>query len=62
MTALREWLRDTGMSQSDLARELGVTRQAVSAWLRGKSKPGLGKLLALDDLSGGRLGPRNFIG
>jgi len=60
MLALRDWLDSAGMSQSDLARELGVTRQAVSAWLRGKSKPSLRKLLKLEDLTGGQLGPRTF--
>lgn len=33
---LREWLRDTGQRQYDLARILGVSPGAVSLWLSGK--------------------------
>jgi transcriptional regulator with XRE-family HTH domain len=32
-------LRDHSMSQSDLARYLGVSRDAVSTWCRGRSLP-----------------------
>lgn len=33
---LRQWLKDTGQRQYDLARILGVSAGAVSRWLSGK--------------------------
>jgi transcriptional regulator with XRE-family HTH domain len=34
---LRQWLKDTGQRQYDLARVLGVSTGAVSRWLSGKN-------------------------
>jgi transcriptional regulator with XRE-family HTH domain len=36
-----------GLSQATLAREIGVTRAAVSKWFRGKSFPRPDKLLKI---------------
>ncbi len=44
--SLRESL---GMTQDELAKRMGVTRPAVSAWEAGNSKPRLAKLEALAD-------------
>ena len=41
-----------GMSQEALANEMDVTRQAVSRWESGQSKPSTEKLLALGELYG----------
>lgn len=38
---LRKILREQGVSQSDLARKLGVIRQQVSAWCNGTKNPDL---------------------
>ncbi|MFZ9069127.1 MAG: helix-turn-helix transcriptional regulator [bacterium] len=35
--ALRYGLARAGMTQSDLARRLGISRQAVSLWMKSKS-------------------------
>lgn len=40
-------LRRKGMSQADLADELGVTRAAVSAWVTGRAEPRPDKMRAL---------------
>lgn len=40
MDKLREWFRLTGVSQGDLADELGVTRATIHNWLTGRTAPG----------------------
>ena len=41
-----------GLTQADVAAKLNVSRQAVSRWERGQSKPSTQKLLALGGLYG----------
>ena len=41
-----------GLSQEDLAEQLGVSRQSVSKWETGQSVPDLDKLIKLADLFG----------
>lgn len=48
-TALR---KQAGLSQSDLAEKLFVTRQAVSRWERGETVPAIETLRALSELFG----------
>lgn len=47
------WLKATGTTQVDVARELGVTRAAVSSWSLGRTSPVRPLRLALQALSGG---------
>lgn len=42
--------REKGLSQEELAAQLGVSRQAVSKWERGEAAPDMGNLVALADL------------
>ena len=42
----------TGLTQADVAAKLNVSRQAVSRWESGQSKPSTEKLLALGELYG----------
>lgn len=42
---LAQLRKQKGMSQADLAHELGITPQAVSKWERGKSMPVFAQLL-----------------
>lgn len=44
--------RRRGLSQGELARKLGLSRQAVSKWERGESSPDTENLVALADLYG----------
>lgn len=37
----------SGMSQSDIARYLGITRQAVNYWEEGKTYPNANRLLEI---------------
>ena len=53
---LYELRRASGISQEDLARKLGVSRQAVSKWECGESVPGTDNLIALARLYGVELG------
>lgn len=40
MEKLREWFKLTGVSQTELADEIDVTRATIHNWLNGKSAPG----------------------
>ena len=40
MDKLREWFLLTGVSQGQLADEIGVTRATIHNWLTGRSFPG----------------------
>lgn len=44
---LRELRKDRGYSQQDIARELNISRQAISKWENGKSYPDLDNLILL---------------
>lgn len=44
--------KDAGMSQEDLAIKLGVTRQAISRWERGKVYPDTENIIMLARLYG----------
>ena len=44
-----------GLTQADVAAKLNVSRQAVSRWESGQSKPSTEKLLALGELYGASL-------
>lgn len=49
---MRRKLRPPVMSQSDLARTLGVSQQAVSAWLHGRALPGPERMAVIEQLLG----------
>lgn len=49
LTRLR---KEKGLSQAEVAEELGVTRQAVSRWEAGRTFPSMEKQLALSRLYG----------
>ena len=44
LTRLR---KEKGLSQTEAAEELGVTRQAISKWESGRAFPSMEKLIAL---------------
>jgi len=45
-------LRRKGMTQSELAAELDVTRAAVSAWITGRATPRIDKIQAIEEILG----------
>ncbi len=49
---LTRFRRERELSQTELAQNLGVTRQAVSGWERGTATPSAEKLIALSRLYG----------
>lgn len=50
--SLLELRRGKGLSQEELAAQVGVSRQAVSKWETGDAMPDLNKLVALSDTLG----------
>ena len=50
--SLLELRRGKGLSQEELAIQIGVSRQAVSKWETGEAMPDLNKLLSLSDALG----------
>lgn len=51
-TWLARQLRRKGLSQADLAVELGVSRAAVSAWVSGRATPRIDKMQAIEAFLG----------
>lgn len=47
MTLIEKYIRDAGISQSELARRLGVSQPTVSDWIAGKMTPSGNKVLSL---------------
>lgn len=47
--AIHEHLVEAGLTQSDLARRLGVTSSAVNGWARGKTPPSRENLERIED-------------
>lgn len=58
---LAEWLKQSGTSQSELARRLDVTRAAVNTWVHGKVSPGVFYALAIEAASGGDVDLRSWL-
>ncbi len=49
---LREFLRESNMTQVEFARRVGIKQSQVSEWLSGKAKPGYDNLRAIVDAFG----------
>lgn len=52
MEALKVWLEQNQISQNQLADRLNVTPGAVSQWLSGATKPTVGNLKLLREITG----------
>lgn len=52
MERLREYLSEVGMTQAELATQVGVKQPTVWEWLNGKSKPSADRLLVLSEITG----------
>jgi transcriptional regulator with XRE-family HTH domain len=49
---IRKYRKEKGLSQSDLAEQLNVTRQTVSSWENGKTYPDLDMVVQLSEVLG----------
>jgi DNA-binding transcriptional regulator YdaS (Cro superfamily) len=58
----RAWLGTIEGGASGVARELGVTRAAVSGWVLGRSAPQKACRLAIEALSGGAVQASDWAG
>ena len=50
MSLLKRLIEEGGLSQSQLAAQLGVTFAALNRWVNGHAKPRSGKIIAIDKL------------
>jgi transcriptional regulator with XRE-family HTH domain len=51
MEALKAWFALTKVTQGQLAKQLGVTRQTVNNWLQGRTSPDSAELWKLHELT-----------
>ena len=58
---LGTYLRKNGIPQSEFARILGVTQQAVAHWVAGERFPRRGHLIRIHQKTDGAVTPRDFI-
>ena len=59
---LREWIADNpGLNQSEVARQLGMTRAAVSKMILGYAKPSLEIAVAIERLTDGKVPPSSWL-
>ena len=49
---IKEYRKMKGLSQSQLATSLNISRQAVNLWERNKAMPRISKLLRMKDIFG----------
>jgi transcriptional regulator with XRE-family HTH domain len=56
-----QWLEKDGRTQSEIARVLGTTRQAVQSWVAGRVRPTLYYALAVEALTGGAVTPQSWL-
>ena len=54
LAELKAWLSEKGLTQADLARMLGVSRQRLNQWMRGDAKPNLQAWLKIKQFLRGR--------
>lgn len=47
-TALRRHIRDSGTTQAEIARKLGVTTTTVYYWASGRARPSIDNLKAME--------------
>lgn len=55
-TRLREAIADSGLSIGEIAERIGVTKEAVKAWLTPRAKPTLARLHMLAKVTGKPVG------
>lgn len=53
MHKLRTWLDDNRVSVPEFAEQVGVTRAAVYAWLKGRAAPSRGRMGRVRDATNG---------
>ena len=58
---LGTYLRKNGIPQSEFARILGVTQQAVANWVSGERFPRRAHLILIHRKTDGAVTPRDFV-
>ena len=57
---LKNWLENKGMSVADFAARIGVTEQAVYAWMRGDRRPGHANIYVIRGVTDGDVTANDF--
>ena len=58
---LADYLTKKKISQSELARRLGIKQSTISKWVLGKRRPGWVVLARVEKLTRGRVTARDFM-
>jgi DNA-binding transcriptional regulator YdaS (Cro superfamily) len=58
---LSEWMQKLDRSQSEVARTLGTTRQAVQGWCSGAVRPSLYHATAIAAMTSGDVAPQEWL-
>lgn len=58
---LRRWMEDNKVSQAELALACGLTKQNVTHWLSGSSRPGWRACAIIERLTGGSVTMRDWL-
>lgn len=58
---LSEYVRENGLKYSFLAEKLGLTREYLYKIQTGERRPSLEVAIMIEDFTGGKVKPRDFI-
>lgn len=61
MDKLKIWLQQRDESAAAFGRRVGIDRDTMSKFLRGKAKPSLETAVKIEDVTGGEVPPREWI-
>ena len=58
---LHDWMWRSDLEAVEVAKSLGVSRQAVNQWLSGATRPSAETLAKLEELTDGAVTARDFV-
>lgn len=55
MDKLKQYLKREGISQYELSKRIGVSRQSINRWINGRKKPDPGSALKIQEATNGEI-------